>query len=170
MKFREVFRFELTYQVRRFTTWLYFAALFGFAFLAIRGIYIQDARSEGTFLNAPSVIVSATIFGGVIWLLIAAAVAGEAAARDAETRMDALIYTAPISKADYLGGRFLAALALNALILLAVPAGILLALLVPGLEAELLGPFRPTHISPPTFSSRCQTRSSRRRSNSRGRR
>ncbi len=46
-------------------------------------------------------------------------------------------------RADYLGGRFLAAFVLNALILLAVPAGILLAVHSPGVEAEILGPFRP---------------------------
>jgi ABC-type transport system involved in multi-copper enzyme maturation permease subunit len=75
-------------------------------------------------------------------MLIATAVAGSAAARDVQTRMHPLAYTTPVSKADYLGGRFLAALVLNALILLMVPAGILLALLVPGAAPEILGPFR----------------------------
>jgi ABC-2 type transport system permease protein len=72
------------------------------------------------------------------------AVAGSAAARDVQTRMHPLIYAAPIRKADYLGGRFLAAFALNALILLDVPLGILAALFVPGgVEPEFLAPFRP---------------------------
>ena len=57
--------------------------------------------------------------------------------------MDPLIYTAPVSKIDYLGGRFLAALVLNALILLAVQAGIMLAIYLPGVDARLIGPFRP---------------------------
>ncbi|UOQ69411.1 hypothetical protein [Hymenobacter volaticus] len=48
----------------------------------------------------------------------------------------------PASKAAYLGGRFVAALALNSLLLLAVPLGILLAMYFSGIEAELLGPFR----------------------------
>ena len=74
---------------------------------------------------------------------MAPAVAGSAAARDVQTRMHPLIYTTPISKADYLGGRFLAAFVLNALILLAVPLGMLAALLLPGVEPEIVGPFRP---------------------------
>jgi ABC-type phosphate transport system permease subunit len=49
-----------------------------------------------------------------------------------QTRMHPLIYAAPISKADYLGGRFLAAFVLNAVILLAVPLGILAAVYLPG--------------------------------------
>ena len=78
-----------------------------------------------------------TVFGGLIWLLVAAAVAGEAAARDVATGMHPLTYTAPVSKAEYLGGRFLAAFVLNALILLAVQAGILLAVYSPGVDAEV---------------------------------
>jgi hypothetical protein len=70
-------------------------------------------------------------------------VAGSAAARDVQMRMHPLVYTTPISKADYLGGRFLAAFVLNALLLLAVPLGMLAALLFPGVKPEIVGPFRP---------------------------
>jgi ABC-2 type transport system permease protein len=56
--------------------------------------------------------------------------------------MHPFIYTAPISKAEYLGGRFLAAFAINALILLVVQLGILAALFVPGVDPGIVGPFR----------------------------
>jgi hypothetical protein len=52
-------------------------------------------------------------------------------------------YTSPVSKAEYLGGRFLAALVVNALILLAVQVGSLLAAYAPGVNPEIIGPFRP---------------------------
>ena len=57
--------------------------------------------------------------------------------------MHPLIYTSPVSKAEYLGGRFLAAFVLNALILLAVQVGSLLAAHAPGVDPEIIGPFRP---------------------------
>ncbi len=98
---------------------------------------------EAVLQNAPFGIAFFTVLGGAIWLLIAALVAGEAAARDVQTRMHPLTYSTPVSKAEYLGGRFLAAFVLNALILLAVPAGLLLGVYLPGMEAERLGPFRP---------------------------
>jgi hypothetical protein len=79
----------------------------------IRGGYISNARSGDYFLNAPFVIAAVTVFGSLLWLLVAAAVAGDAAARDVQTRMHPLTYTAPVSKADYLGGRFLAAFVLK---------------------------------------------------------
>src|SRR6478672_3231225 len=140
MKFREIFRFEFMYQARRIGTWLYFAVLFVVAYLLIRRGFLNDARDGGALVNSPYVIAFVTGICNVLWLLMATAVAGDSAARDAQTRMHPLLYTTPISKADYLGARFLAALALNALILLMVPAGILLALFVPRVEPEVLGP------------------------------
>ena len=139
MKFREIFRFELAYQLRRLSTWVYFIGLFAFGFLIIRSV----TPDEGAFLNAPSFIAFFTVMGGVIWLLLGGWVAGDAAARDAETRMDPLTYTLPVSKIDYLGGRFLAAFTLNAAMLLALQAGILLSLLLPRSRPELIGPYVP---------------------------
>jgi ABC-2 type transport system permease protein len=143
MKFPEIFRFEFAYQMRRVSTWLYFAVMGVIAYLFIWGNYIYDARSGGFFVNAPIIIANVTLFGSLLWLFVAASVAGDAAARDVETRMHSLAYTSPISKFEYLGGRFIAAFVLNALILLAVPAGILIAVYSGGVEPEILGPFRP---------------------------
>lgn len=139
---RRIFALEFRYQLRRAATWLYFAVIGLIAFLIVTANYLSDAQ-EGYFLvNAPIVIATVAVLCSVFWLLIGASVAGDAAARDVQTRMHLLTYTAPTSKADYLGGRLLAALALNVLVLLAVPAGLLLALHGSGIEAELLGPFR----------------------------
>ncbi len=143
MKLREIFRFELAYQVRQAWPWLIFIVLIVFNFLMTRDNALSEALYEDFFVNSPFAIAKTTVFGSLIWLLVAAAIAGEAAARDVATGIHPLVYTAPVSKADYLGGRFLAALVLNALILLAVPAGILLAVYSPGVDAELIGPFRP---------------------------
>lgn len=139
MKLREIFRFELAYQLRGATPWLCFGVLLLFA-LWMGGTVTPTA---GQWLNSPYGIAFTTVMGGAVWLLIAASVAGEAAARDARTRMHPLSYTAPVSRAEYLGGRFLAAFVLNALILLALPLGTLLALALPGRPAEHFGPFRP---------------------------
>ena len=140
MKLREIFRFEFAYQARRVATWLYFFALFFVAWSVIQGNYVDDARNGWMLLNAPLVIASTTVVAGLFWLFVGASVAGDAAARDIETGLHPLAYTAPVSKFDYLAGRFLAACALNALIVLAVPAGILLGMHWPEVEPEILGP------------------------------
>jgi ABC-2 type transport system permease protein len=143
MKLGEIFRFELAYQLRRVPTWLYFAVLLFIVFFQTTQTFLPDARSGGYFLSAPFVIAQITVIDSLIWLLMAAYVAGDAGARDAETGLHPLIYTASVSKADYLGGRFLAAFALNAGLLLAVPAGMLIGLYSGVVEAPLRGPFRP---------------------------
>lgn len=143
MMFRTVFALEFRYQLRRAITWLYFAALLVLAFLIVTANFLSDAREGYFLLNAPIVIASVAVVCSNFWLVIGASVAGEAAARDVQTRMHLLTYPAPTSRAVYLGGRFVAALALNAIILLAVPLGMLLAVYYSGVEAELLLPFRP---------------------------
>ena len=143
MKLLGIFRFELAYQVRRPWPWLMFAVLLVVCFLMTRDAAVADALYDEFFINAPFPIALTTVVGGLLWLVVAPVVAGEAAARDVATGMYPLTYTAPLSKAEYLGGRFLAALVLNALMLLAVQAGILLAVYSPGVNAELIAPFRP---------------------------
>jgi ABC-type transport system involved in multi-copper enzyme maturation permease subunit len=140
----EILRFELDYQVRRPVNWIYFCGLFTFGFLIIRA----GSPEEGTFVNSPSLVAFFSVMGGVVWQFVAASVAGDAAARDLETGMHPLVYTAPISKTEYLGGRFLAALTLNVAILLALHAGILLSVAWPFPPPDLVGPWRPaSHLT-----------------------
>ena len=152
MKFLEIFRFELAYQARRTWVLLVAAALLVVSFLMTRDSAVADAMYEDYFVNAPFAIALTTVFGGILWLLIAPVVAGDAAARDVATGMHSLTWAAPLGKSEYLGGRFLAAFVLNALILLAVQAGILLAVYSPGVNPEVIGPFRPAgHLTAYAF-------------------
>ena len=137
----EVFRFELGYQVSRTSTRVYFAIFLTFA-LALDYAIFLDARNDGYFFNAPIVTGLITVIATMLSLLVAAGVAGDAATRDAQVRIDSLLYTTPVRKASYLGGRFLGAFAVIALLLTAVPMGLIAATLVPGLEPEVIGPFR----------------------------
>ncbi|HYC60279.1 MAG TPA: ABC transporter permease [Thermoanaerobaculia bacterium] len=137
----EVFRFELGYQLRRASTRIYFALFLALALLLTWVIFL-DARNDGYFFNAPIVTGLMTIVASMFALLVTAGVAGDVATRDAQLRIAPLLYTTPLRKTSYLGGRFLGAFAVNALLLLAVPIGLLLATGVPGIEPELLGPFR----------------------------
>src|SRR3954471_7322287 len=101
MKLWAIFRFELAYQVRRAWVWLIFAALAVFSFLVQRDNSLAEALYQDFFVNSPFAIAKTTVAGGLIWLLLATTVAGEAAARDVGTRMYPLIYTASVSKLEY---------------------------------------------------------------------
>jgi ABC-type transport system involved in multi-copper enzyme maturation permease subunit len=143
MKLWGIFRFELTYQLRRPWPWLSMAALLVFAFVSTRVAIVPVTLPQDFILNSPFIIAAVSVFSCQIWLLIAPAVAGEAAARDVHTGLYPLVYASPVSKTEYLGGRFLAALVLHALILLGVQMGSLLAAYGPGANPEIIGPFRP---------------------------
>lgn len=143
MKLWEIFRFEIGYQARRVWTWLYFIALLAITFQVTMEAYTGDARDEGYFFNGPFVIVSMVVLAGVMSLVITAALAGDAGARDAQTRMHPLVYTTPIHKATFLGGRFLAAFALNAFMLGAAQIALLVSGFMPGIPAANTGPFQP---------------------------
>jgi ABC-2 type transport system permease protein len=143
MKLRGVFLFELAYQIRRPWPWLAMVVLGVFAFLVTRVGMLPVTLPQDFILNSPFIITTVSVLSCQIWLLAAPAVVGEAAARDVHTGMHPLTYTSPIGKLEYLGGRFLAALVLNAVILLAVQAGSLLAVFAPGASSEIIGPLRP---------------------------
>jgi ABC-type transport system involved in multi-copper enzyme maturation permease subunit len=143
MRLLEIARFEIAYQARRPWTWLYFAVLLALSLQIVLEAYTGGARDGGYAFNSPFVIMSITVLTGAMGLLVSASLAGDAGARDVQTRMHPLLYTTPTSRRAYLTGRFLAAFVLNALVLTSVPLALLLSVAMPGLEPDLLGPFQP---------------------------
>ncbi|SIT81835.1 ABC transporter permease/M1 family aminopeptidase [Pontibacter indicus] len=135
----KIFCFEFAYLVRRTFTWLCLALLLAFTF----GMNQVISPGDGVYPNNTFLVTALTVLGGLLWLMMGASIAGQAAARDAQARIHPLIYTTPVSKLDYLGGKFLAALAVNALLVLSLPVGILLFFYLPGREHGELLPFRP---------------------------
>ena len=140
MKLWKIFRFEVASQVRHISTWLYLAVLFVFTIF----MNLAITPGDGVYPNNTFHITAITVIGGLIWLVMGAAIAGEAAARDVQTRMHSLTYTTPVTKLNYLGGRFLAAFAVNALLILSLPLGVLLSFYLPGMDQDGLLPFRPS--------------------------
>src|SRR5687767_544319 len=143
MKFWKIFQFEITYQLRRAWPWLIIIMLMLLGFLFTRDGSFEAALYTEFFINSPFMIAMATVFGSLLWLLTAAFITGEAASRDVATGMHPLTYTVPITKAEYLGGRFLAAFVVHAFILLTVQITIILAVYLPGVHPDSIGPFRP---------------------------
>ncbi|WP_181305505.1 ABC transporter permease [Rufibacter sp. XAAS-G3-1] len=139
MKLWTIFRFEFGYLVGRTSTWLYLAVLLVFTLV----MNLVTTPGDGVYPNNTFHITAITVIGGLLWLVMGAAIAGEAAARDVQTRMHPLAYSTPVTKLHYLGGRFLAAFAVNALLVLSLPLGVLLSFYLPGMGQEELLPFRP---------------------------
>jgi ABC-2 type transport system permease protein len=143
MKFWEIFRFEVTYQLRRAWPWLIIVMLMLLVFLFVRDGSFAEALYTEFFINSPFMVAMATVFGSLLWLLTAAFITGEAAARDIASGMHPLTYSVPVTKIQYVGGKFLAAFIINAFILLSVQGTIMLAVYLPGVHPDSIGAFRP---------------------------
>src|ERR671916_1466006 len=138
MTFGEVFRFEVEYRLRQPSTWVYALVLFGIPFLLMHAI----DGSGGQYLNAPVMVMQASTILGSIGMLVTAGIFGDAASRDVQTRMHSLFYTSPVREAQYLGGRFLGGLLVNAILVMGVPLGLLLASVMPYMAAGKFGPVK----------------------------
>ena len=134
----EVFRFEVGYRLRQPSTWIYAAILLGVPFAMMHAI-----NGSGRLLNAPEMVMNASGIMGGIAMLVSAGVFGDAAARDVQSRTYALFYTSPLRERDYVVGRFLGAIAVNAVLLLGVPLGLLLASVMPYMARGKFGPVQP---------------------------
>src|ERR1043166_4213530 len=114
----EVFRFELAYPPPRPPPLFYFLILVAICPPLLR-MMANGSHLQGTDLNGPFPVMVTVVCGSMMALLIVAAVAGDAATRDADTRIDSLFQTSPIGKRASVTGRFLGAFSLSALLLLA---------------------------------------------------
>jgi hypothetical protein len=135
MTFGEVFRFEVEYRLRQPSTWAYALVLFGIPFLLLHVI-----NGSSNDLNAPIAVMQMTTILGSVGMLVTAGIFGDAASRDVQTRMHSLFYTSPIREVQYLGGRFLGGLVVNAVLVMGVPLGLLLASVMPYMSAGKFGP------------------------------
>jgi ABC-2 type transport system permease protein len=139
MKLIEVFRFELTYQLKSISTWIYLSI--GFLFPLFLSSIAENTDGE-VYANAPSFLILITVFTSVILLFSTGAFAGDAASRDVQTGMYPLLYTAPIRKMDFFAGRVLASFLLHAVAHLGIPFGFILSFYIKNTDPELLAPFR----------------------------
>ena len=143
-RFAAVYRQEVRYQLGHWWIWLIAAALLVLVFLLTRDGALAEALYDDFYINSSFSVAKGTVVGTLLWLVIGAAVAGEAAARDRATGIHPLVYTTSVSRRAYLGGKFLAALSLNLALLLLIQVSTLLAVYLPGVDPVIVGPFRPS--------------------------
>ena len=140
-KWREIVRFELIYQLRRKSTWLFFT-LFMFPLIGVTNDDLRSSIGGDILFNSPLPIAESGVIWSLVALLVLAAFAGDAATRDVSLRMEPLLRAVPLGRWAYVGGRFLGVFLLAAIWLLIVPAvRIYAGLAHPGVEASDVGPF-----------------------------
>src|SRR5450631_874673 len=140
--------FEFRTRTKRISTWVYFTIFFALSMLwvAAAGGSIQGAivsfGSGKIWINSPYALAQTVSFLGMVGLTVIAAVLGRAVQQDFEYRTETFFFTAPIRKGEYLGGRFLGAIAVLIVVLSSVAFGGAAGLFLPGIDPDRVGPIR----------------------------
>ena len=135
----EILKFELKYRAKRWDTYIYFAALFAYALIAVDFLFGQDL--DAIKINAPYLLALTMGIVSALCMMMVSMVMGVAVLRDFDHNMESLMFINPIKKSDYLIGRFLGSF----LVLLFIFSGLFLGLtaadFMPWRNAEELLPF-----------------------------
>lgn len=121
---QEILKFELIYRAKRWDTYLYFLALFGYALIAVDFLFGQDL--EAIKINAPYLIALTMGIVSALFMMMVSMVMGVAALREFDHNMESIMFINPIKKSDYLIGRFLGSF----VVLLFIFSGLFLGLIV----------------------------------------
>ena len=120
----EFIKFELKYRFNRPATWIYFALMLLMSFLATSTDIVQAGGSGGKVMeNAPLILAVIETFIMLFGVFIISAVMGVPVLRDFEHKTFSMIFTSPISKINYLGGKFLGSFIVTVIILSGVMWG-----------------------------------------------
>jgi ABC-type transport system involved in multi-copper enzyme maturation permease subunit len=140
--------FEFRARVKLLSTWVYFIVFFALTMLwmaAAGGLFESANVSFGSgkvAVNSPFALAITTSVLGLLGTVVMAAIMGRAVQQDFEYRTQNFFFTAPIHKAQYLGGRFVGALGVVLVVFTSIALGALCATALPGMDPSRLGPNR----------------------------
>jgi ABC-type transport system involved in multi-copper enzyme maturation permease subunit len=139
--FFEIFRFELRQQWKAPLFWIIGLTfgLIAFAFTST-DIVVVGGASGNVLRNAPMVIVRLLASLTVFSMLFVAIFVAAAALRDFDHRTSELIFSTPISRGAYLGGRFAAGYVAALAIMVVCALGLAIGGSMPWIDAARIGP------------------------------
>lgn len=135
----EIFRFEIQYRSRRPDTYIYFFILFFFSVVAVD--FLFEGQLHPLHRNAPLVIARTMGIVSALFMMVISMIMGVAVLRDFDHQMESLMFVNPITKRDYLLGRFLGSFVVLVLIFSGLPLGMIVGDLMPWHNANELSPF-----------------------------
>ncbi|HEX9163312.1 MAG TPA: ABC transporter permease subunit, partial [Thermoanaerobaculia bacterium] len=139
----EIFRFETRYHLKQL---LFYVSVIIFFFLTFGAVTTDSVQLGGSIgnvnRNAPYVIMQFLLVMSVFSVFTTTAFVSNAVLRDYDLGTDALFFSSPIRKRDFLIGRFTGSVFVSILIYVGVVLGIMIGSFMPWLEKERIGAFR----------------------------
>jgi ABC-2 type transport system permease protein len=146
----EIIKFEWAYRKGRPATWIYFGLILILPIILVTTDAIKiTGGGEQTKENAPSAIAFMEVVFSYLFMMITSAVMGVAVLRDFEFNTEALMFSTPIKKFDYLFGRFFGSFLVLILIFFAMILGFSIGEFMPSRDATKLLPFSLWHYIQP---------------------
>ena len=137
----QIARFEIRYWLRSWMLWIFTLLIAAMIFGAVSSDHVQVGGAlSNTLRNAPFVIQTFYALIGILTLLFSTAFVNSAASRDFSHNTYQIVFSTPISRKDYLFGRFLGATLVSIIPMLGVSVGVLLAKYMPWVEPERWAP------------------------------
>jgi hypothetical protein len=147
--FKDFFLFELKLRLRSLSTYIFFLIPFSMMVLAVSVRGFDFVGTGKVLVNGPfALTLGFTQITGFGTILIAA-IFGPAILRDFQLDTYQLLFTKPISKFDYLAGRWAASLAVTILVFSGLIWGAMLGTFMPWADKERLAPIQLwTYLQP----------------------
>ncbi|MFN9346401.1 MAG: ABC transporter permease [Planctomycetota bacterium] len=139
--FSEFFRFELSYWLRSWMLYIFFAVialLFGIA-AASDAITIGGVGGN-TLRNSPFSVANWYAVSSLITAFMAVAIYDSSASRDFSSKMSDILFSKPLGKWGFLTGRFLGATIAALIPAAGIGAGVFIAYLLNASDTERWGP------------------------------
>ena len=139
--------FECSRRLRQISTYVYFVVYFALAFLFVLmsgGAFSTATVDFGTggkvLVTSPFALAAIIMYMSFFGIVVTAALAGQATYQDVDSQSTAFFYTAPITKFQYLAGRFVGSLAVQLVIFSSVGLGAFAGTKMPWLDPARVGP------------------------------
>jgi len=134
--------FELRYQLFSPAAIVIGLIFFLFTFASVTIPQVQIGSGGAININSPTAVSLTVLIMSLFGLFVPTVFLGSVVLRDKHFATEGLFYTKPISKFDYLAGRFIGAFAVVMLVFATVPLAIFVGSQMPWLDSESIGPVR----------------------------
>jgi len=140
--FGKVATFELRYQLKSPVFWVATIIVFLLTYGSVTTDFVRIGATSNVHVNSPAALVQVCLIFSLFFMFFSTALVANVVVRDDDSGFGPIIRATPITKFDYLYGRFAGAWAAVALAFLAVPLAVLVGSAMPWLDSEKVGPFR----------------------------
>jgi ABC-2 type transport system permease protein len=138
----EIARFEFRYLLRNPLLWVTAAATFAMFFAAMCVSGFELGSEGGLLVNASFALLRDYLMISMVFMFVTTSFVANVIIRDDETGFGPIVRSTPITKFEYLFGRFLGAFGVAALCMLVVPLAVVIGTMMPWVDPAQLGPSR----------------------------